>query len=387
MTRTDISQRSACGAPSPERPLGTRPPISSVDKLIGNTPMIQLKSLGNDAAGISVFGKIESLNPGSSVKDRSALQLLRQAMRDHELGPGWTIVESTSGNMGHALAMLCAVNRLRFICILDPKTPKSNIALVKAFGGHVEIVTRKDQHGGFQKQRIARAKAIAARMPRCVNLDQYNNPAAIDAHFQTTGPEIYEQLAGIDVLIGSASTGSHLSGTAKFLKQRNPRIHVIGVEPVGSVIFGGEYKPFLQNGLGLSFKPGNILMSHIDDVQKVPDRDAFACCREIARTEGLLLGGSSGAVLHVARSYAMRARSPCNVVVVLPDNGLKYLDTIYNDQWLIDNHLGDLVEKTAMPLSGVAELPSLAILGDIQRETECEADRESEPVAALRTIA
>jgi 2,3-diaminopropionate biosynthesis protein SbnA len=321
---------------------------TSVDKLIGNTPLIRLNSVCDDAAGIQVYGKLESLNPGNSVKDRSALQLLEQARIDYNLTPGWTIVESTSGNMGHALAMLCAVHKYRFICVLDPKTPKSNIALVKAFGGEVELVTTPDANGSYQKKRIEVARTLARRLPNCVNLDQYNNPAAIDAHFHTTGPEIYAQLRGrVDVLIGSASTGSHLSGTAKYLKSKDPSIRVIGVEPVGSVVFGGEYKPFLQNGTGLSFRPGNILVSYVDEVIKVTDIDAFGACRGIARSDGLLLGGSSGSVVSAARQYMKQLRYPCNIVVVLPDNGLKYLDTIYDDQWLRKNNLGALIEEPA----------------------------------------
>jgi 2,3-diaminopropionate biosynthesis protein SbnA len=318
--------------------------LTRVDELIGNTPLLRLSSLSDASCGVNVYGKLEGFNPGSSVKDRSARQLLAQAKLDYKLAPGWTIVESTSGNMGHALAMLCAINGYRFICVLDPKAPKSNIKLVKAFGGEVELVSTPDETGSFQKRRIEVAKAIARQTPNCVNLDQYNNPAAIEAHFLGTGPEIYAQTGGkTDVLIGSASTGSHLSGTAKYLKARNPAIHVIGVEPVGSVVFGGEFRPFLQNGLGLSFTPGNILTCYVDEAIRVGDRDAFAACRHLAKTDGLLLGGSSGAVLHAAREYMSRTEGPCNIVAVLPDSGLKYLDTIYDDQWLTSNGLGSLV--------------------------------------------
>ena len=276
----------------PDLSLGRGPmPVDSVDQLIGNTPLIRLNSISSLARRVNVYGKLEALNPGYSVKDRSALQLLEQAKRDHGLREGWTIVESTSGNMGHALAMLCAVNRYRFVCVLDPKTPKSNVRLVKAFGGEIKMVTKPDENGSFQRKRIAVAKAIARATPNCINLDQYNNPAAIDAHSRSTGPEIYQQTGGkIDVLIACASTGSHLSGVARYLKGRNRNIHVIGVEPIGSVVFGGDFKPFLQNGTGLSFTPGNILKPYIDEVVKVSDYDAFAACRSTARSEGLLLG-------------------------------------------------------------------------------------------------
>lgn len=317
---------------------------NSVDQLIGNTPLTRLNSISNESGGIRVYGKLEALNPGHSVKDRSALQLIEQARADHQLREGTMIVESTSGNMGHALAMLCAVNKYRFVCVLDPKTPKSNVRLVKAFGGEVVMVNTPDETGSYQKKRIAVARSIAEEHPNCVNLDQYNNPAAIDAHFRTTGPEIYRQTEGqVDVLVGAASTGSHLSGAAKYLKSRNPEIQVIGVEPVGSVVFGGEYKPFLQNGIGLSFQPGNILIDYVDQVAKVSDGDAFSACRRIAKADGLLLGGSSGAVIHAATEYLKQRKTPCTMVLVLPDSGLKYLDTIYDDAWLCNNGLGHII--------------------------------------------
>lgn len=319
---------------------------NNVVDLIGNTPLIHLKSLSDPQRQINVYAKLECRNPGNSVKDRSALELLSQAKSEHGLQPGWSIVESTSGNMGHALAMLCAIYHYHFICVLDPKTPRANVNLVRAFGGQVEMVEQPDERGSYQQRRITVAKAIAAQLPRCVNLDQYNNPAAIDAHYYSTGPEIYAQLTGqVDVVIGTASTGSHLSGLAKYLKERLPALHVIGVEPEGSVVFGGEFKPFLQNGTGLSFQPGNILTQLVDEVVKVSDRDAFVGCRSLALDEGLLMGGSSGSVVAAARRHVQHATGPCNIVVVMPDSGVKYLDTVYDDQWLKANDLGGVLEE------------------------------------------
>ncbi|MGF6853655.1 PLP-dependent cysteine synthase family protein [Paraburkholderia sp. CI3] len=317
---------------------------NSLVELIGNTPLLHLKSLSDEQRNIHVYGKLECHNPGYSVKDRSALQLLRQAERDHGLKPGWSIVESTSGNMGHALAMLCAIHGYHFICVLDPKTPRANGNVVRAFGGRVEMVTQPDETGSFQKKRVAVAKSIAASVPNCINLDQYNNPAAIDAHYYSTGPEIVNQLSGkVDAVVVSASTGSHLSGIARYLKERNSRTHVLGVEPKGSVVFGGTFAPHLQNGSGLSFKPGNIQMQWVDETVKVSDRDAFVDCRRLALHEGLLLGGSSGSIVHAARKYVEQLDGPANVVLVLPDSGLKYLDTLYDDEWLNAHGLEDVL--------------------------------------------
>jgi cysteine synthase len=254
--------------------------------------------------------------------------------------------------MGHALAMLCAIHGYHFICVLDPKTPKANVNLVRAFGGQVEMVEKPDARGSYQQKRIAVAKSIAAKLPRCVNLDQYSNPAAIDAHYYSTGPEIWAQLSGrVDVVVGSASTGSHLSGIAMHLKERNPKIHVIGVEPQGSVVFGGDYKPFLQNGTGLSFQPGNIKRNVVDEVVKVGDHDAFVGARRLALEEGLLLGGSSGSVAAAARSYIARASGPCNIALVMPDSGVKYLDTVYDDQWLKANGLQAVIDEVERTVS------------------------------------
>lgn len=320
----------------------------SVDQLIGNTPLIRLRTFCDRQRGIELLGKLEALNPGYSVKDRSARQLLEQARLDHGLQPGATIVESSSGNMGHALAMLCATHRFNFVCVLDPKTPRSNVSLIQAFGGEVVMVDTPDQHGSFQKRRIETARRIARERPNCINLDQYNNPAAIEAHSMTTGPELLAQTGGrIDVLVGAASTGSHLSGVARFLKSRLPAVRVVGVEPVGSVVFGGTFKPFLQNGLGLSFRPGNILEQYVDEVIRVPDIDAFRTCRSLARREGLLLGGSSGAVVAAAEQVAERATGRTCIVTILPDGGLKYLETIYDDSWLDLHGLGSLPPEDA----------------------------------------
>lgn len=324
-----------------------------VAELIGNTPLISLKTLSDRERGIHVYGKLECHNPGYSIKDRSALELLNRAERDHGMRPGWSVVESTSGNMGHALAMLCATRGYHFICVLDPKTPKSNINLVHAFGGQVEMVEKPDETGSYQRKRITVAREIASWLPDCINLDQYNNPAAIDAHYYSTGPEIFSQLAGrIDAVVGSASTGSHLSGVARYLKERNPEARVLGVEPQGSVVFGGTFRPFLQNGTGLSFQPGNIRGELVDEVMKISDHDAFVSCRRLALDEGLLLGGSSGSVVAAARRYIGGMSGPANVVLLLADSGLKYLDTVYDDQWLSSHQLGGVIEDV------IAQSPS-----------------------------
>ena len=254
---------------------------------IGNTPLIRINSFLQESP-VCIYGKLESLNPGGSIKDRTAYGLIVQAEKEGILKDGGTIVESTSGNVGLALAMISAVKGYRFIAVLDPKTPRCNINLLMAYGADIEMVDKPDDDGGYQKPRIRRVKEIVGSIPNCVNLDQYNNGAARLAHYHTTGPEIFNDLEGkVDVLVGAVSTGGHLCGTARYLKENIKGIVVMGVEPEGSVIFGGEYLPYKQNGTGLSFVPENYDPNVVDIELKVSDRDAFLMTRELAKRDGV----------------------------------------------------------------------------------------------------
>ncbi len=312
--------------------------VSGIDQLVGNTPLIDLAYLSHK--GHRFIGKLEYFNPSGSIKDRTAIGLIYNAIDSGKLKKGMTVVESSSGNLGHALAMLCANMGFKLLCIMDPKTPKANIDLVRAFGGEVCIVTQTDEYGGYQKARIEKARQLAMKNPHMLNLDQYNNPSSNEFHAVTTGQELYRQLQGeIDVLVGAVSTGGSLCGTAKYLKSVKPTIEVVAVEPLGSTIFGGQYKPFLQNGTGLSFVPGNFDERFIDHKLRVSDKDAFAEVNRCAREFGLLLGGSSGALIHAATQVSQSFDTGKNIVMLLADGGIKYLSTVYNPQWLADNQV------------------------------------------------
>ena len=315
---------------------------NNIIETIGNTPLVKLNNFLTENSKVNLFGKLEWLNPGGSIKDRTAYGLIKKAEDDGLLRPGGTIVESTSGNLGIALAMIAAIKRYRFICVLDPKTPKSNINLMLSYGAEIVIVHETDELGGYQRPRIRKVEEIVAKGKNIINLDQYNNPASRTAHYDSTGPEIYIQLDGkVDILVGAVSTGGHLCGAAQYLKEKNPDIIVIGVEPFGSIIFGGKYAPYKQNGTGLSFKPGNYKSEFIDIEKKVSDKTAFLSAREIAKKEGILLGGSSGGVFHIALEYAKehsRSNKEINIVMLFADGGTKYLDTIYCDKWMRDNN-------------------------------------------------
>lgn len=338
-TTTSIadSVRSAAAALSPLTAL--RAPrlqvAEDVTELIGRTPLLLLKSAQSFAPGVKVWGKLEGVNPGSSVKDRTALAMVLDAESKGLLRRGDTLVESTSGNLGHALAMIAVSRGYHFVAVVDQKIPADNLNLFRILGVETVFVDEKDEHGSTQANRMLRAREIARTRPRCINLDQYANKAALESHYQTTGPEIYEQLEGrVDALVGTVGTASHLCGTAMFLKEKNPRTCIIGVEPVGSVFFGGTPAPYLQSGNGSVFIPEHFDPTLIDIKLKVSDRDSLNAVRDVARMNGVLFGGSSGSPLRAAFDYAKSCAEPTNIVVLLPDNGAKYMSTVYNDEWM-----------------------------------------------------
>lgn len=256
--------------------------INSILETIGNTPLVRLPALSSDKYNINVFGKVEYCNPGFSIKDRAALKMIEMLEKSSDIKFGDTIVESTSGNTGHSLAMICAQKGYKLVCIVDPKTPNSNILIYKAFGAGVVVVEKTDKNGSYQKNRIAKAKELSIKNG-WINLDQYSNPGCWLANYEHTGKEIYDDLNGkVDVLVSCVSTGGHLSGIAKFLVENaKKKLLVVAVEPIGSVIFGGTPKPFKINGAGLSFVPNNYLSKYVDIEIKCSDDDAFNMCRHI----------------------------------------------------------------------------------------------------------
>ena len=300
--------------------------VSSISELIGNTPLVELRGF-NKKHGTCLFGKVEFFNIGGSIKDRTALGLIKHSITTGQLKPGMTAVESTSGNLGISLALLSKEYNFKLICIVDPKIPTETLLFYEAYGVQVEFIEGPDADGGFQKARIARAREIAAQDKNCVNLDQYSNSAARDIHYETTGFEIVSQMEGkLGAVVANVSTGSHLSGIARYVKQCDPDIRTVAVEPEGSVIFGGEFHPYQQNGSGLSFTPENYDRQYIDEEVKVADEDAVQTVRKLVETDGLLVGVSSGAALHAARDFSRRPENrDRRCVVIFPDSGVKYL--------------------------------------------------------------
>jgi len=317
----------------------------SLSAQIGNTPLVKLQRIVPKNVKSSIFAKLEFANPGGSVKDRCALAMIEDAERAGKLKPGVsTVVEASSGNTGIGLALLCAARGYKLIITIPEKMSIEKKSLLKAYGAEV-IITPNLPHA-HEGSYIEVAKRIAKEVPNAVFLDQTNNQANARSHFRT-GEEIFEQIGArkkISALVAGAGTGGTISGVGTRLKTLSPGVRIVGVDPEGSVLSGGEDHPYKIEGIGYDFIPTTLWPDVVDEWIRVSDKDAFLEARRLARLEGLLCGGSSGAAIHAALKVASRFNSEDdNIVVILPDTGERYLSTVYNDEWLIKN--GFLDEK------------------------------------------
>lgn len=282
----------------------------------------------------NVYAKLEMFNLTGSVKDRSALGMIEAAEADGRLEPGSVIVESTSGNLGLGLAAIAQQRGYGLLCVVDNMTTQAKIDQIHALGGKTCAV-KSPKYGTSIERRIKKVQELIKTIPRAVNLNQYCNPSNPDTHYRTTGPEIYADLNGkVDVLVGAVGTCGTLCGTARFLKEKNPNIHVVGVEPVGSILFGGRYAKYLTHGSGIGFIPDNYDPDLIAEKVKLRDKFAFKAARELALKESLIVGSSAGSALHVALRKAKQLPPDKNIVVIFPDHGNRYLDTLFSDEWM-----------------------------------------------------
>jgi cystathionine beta-synthase len=327
-----------------------RHPYESVIDTIGWTPLIRLNSV---TRGIRtpVYGKAEFFNPGGSVKDRIAMPIIEKAERDGTLRPGGTIVEGTSGNTGVALAIAAALRGYKCIFTMPDKMSQEKVRLLKAFGAEV-IVTPTAVPPDHPDNYVMMAKRIAKETPNAILADQFYNQANPDAHYEFTGPELWEQTEGrITHFVASAGTGGTITGVGRYLKEQNPNIKVIAGDPAGSILADywrtngaqiGEGAPYKVEGIGQDKIPETLDMSVIDDFQTVSDKDSFAMARRLTREEGLFVGGSSGLIAHVALRVAREIDDPnAFVVTVLCDTGERYLSKVYNDEWMRENQMLD----------------------------------------------
>lgn len=305
---------------------------------IGNTPLIELRNTTASTEGRLLF-KYERGNPGGSIKDRPALFIVTEAEKRGLLKPGGTIIESSSGNFGISLAMIGAAKGYRVIILVDPKTTATNLALLKCFGAEVVIVTEQDDSGSYHKTRISLANKLADEIPDAFRPDQCFNLLNSTAHYQGTAREIFADCPdNIAAIVAAVSTGGQLGGISRYTKTYRPDVKVIGVDAVGSSIFGGESHSYLIPGIGLAWTPCNVAVENIDSVYKVTDEAAFVAARCFTRNEGILMGPSSGACALVALTIAKQLSPLDCVVCIISDGGERYIQTLFNDTWMQTNH-------------------------------------------------
>lgn len=303
---------------------------------VGNTPMVRLSRL--HPAG-NLIGKIEMTNPGGSVKDRIAVAMIDRAENEGLLRPGGTIVEPTSGNTGVGLAIVGAVRGYRVICTVPDKVSKEKQDLLRAYGVEV-VVAPTDLLPEHPESYYGVARRLASDIEDSFHPDQYSNMENPHAHYETTGPEIWEQTGGdVGALVAGVGTGGTISGVGRYLKTKNPDVEVVGADPQGSIYTqgpDGEIHQYLVEGVGEDFYPATVDLEVIDRFIEVTDSQSFAAARRLARIEGILTGGSGGTAIHAAVEVAAAAPTRM-VVVIVPDSGRGYLSKMYDDRWMVDH--------------------------------------------------
>ena len=315
---------------------------STILDTIGNTPLVKLNTITKDIEAL-VLAKVESFNPGNSVKDRMAVKMIEDAEVSGILKAGGTIVEGTSGNTGMGLALAAIVKGYKLICISTDKQSKEKFDLLRAVGAEV-IICPTDVAAEDPKSYYSTAARVAKETPNSWHVNQYDNPSNAIAHYESTGPEIWEQTDGkITHFVVGVGTGGTISGVGKFLKEKNPNIKIWGIDTYGSVfkkyhetgIFDtNEIYPYITEGIGEDILPKNVDFSIIDHFEKVTDKDAALYTRKLAREEGILAGNSCGAAIKGMLQLKKHFTKKDIVVVLLHDSGSRYIGKIYNDEWM-----------------------------------------------------
>jgi len=352
-----------------QRPL-MKGAVPSVVEAIGHTPIVRLNKIAAHVKS-SIYVKMEFLNPGGSMKDRVALNIIRDAERRGLLQTGGTIVEATSGNTGAGLAMIAVTRGYKCIFVMPDKMSHEKIAALRAFGAKVVIcptaVEPDDPRSYYEV-----TKRIVAETPGAFHANQYHNPANPEAHYASTAPEIWEQTGGeIDVFVAGMGTGGTISGCGRYFKEKNPAFKVVGVDPIGSLYYdyvktGRLTKPFSYyvEGIGEDFLPSTMNLKIIDEIVRVDDKECFLTTRQLVREEGIFCGGSCGAAVAGAIRYAEHLSEPKNILVLLPDSAQKYLSKIFDDKWMTENGFleePDPLGQVADMLRGRADRPVIAI--------------------------
>ena len=333
---------------------------------VGNTPIVKLNRLASHVAA-DIYVKLEFLNPGGSVKDRPAIQMILDAEADGSLRPGGTIVESTSGNTGMGLAMVAAIRGYKTVFVMPDKMSEEKIASLRAFGARV-VVTPTNVEPDDPRSYYCVAAQIVADTPGAILANQYHNPSNPKAHVLSTGPEIWEQTGGdLDAIVVAMGTGGTISGLGSYLKGKKPELQVIGVDPIGSIYYDyfrtgtmTEASTYRVEGFGEDFLPSTMNFDCLDDVIRVSDKDCFQWTRSLVRTEGIYAGGSSGGAVCAAVRYAEKTGRAGYILVILPDGASRYLSKIFNDTWMKEGgfldpdhgneKVGDLLRERGAPL-------------------------------------
>jgi len=310
--------------------------LDSILEAVGHTPLVRLHRV---TAGLrpTILAKVETLNPGGSVKDRIGLRMIEDAERSGRLKPGGTIVEPTSGNTGHALAIAAALKGYRMIFVMADKQSPEKIALLRAYGAEVVVcptAVARDSPESYYSV----AERLSHEIPGAFQPNQYFNQENPKAHYETTGPEIWEQTGGaVDIFVAGLGTGGTMTGTARFLKEKKPAVVTVGADPEGSLYSGDTIRPYKVEGIGEDFIPGTIDLKLVDRIVQVSDRDSFLLARRITREEGILVGGSAGTAMKAAIEVAREHDEKTLIVVILPDTGRNNLSKIYSDEWMRQN--------------------------------------------------
>lgn len=313
--------------------------FESILDCVGKTPLVRLdkfsKTVGLEPGRL--MAKVEFLNPGGSIKDRAAIHMVHKAEKEGTIKPGGTLIEATSGNMGGAIAMVAAAKGYQAILVMPEKTSTEKIRIQEAFGARVVITPTEAPYGDPQHY-MSVAQRLAQETPNSLFLSQFTNPNNPEAHYETTGPEIWQDTHGrVEVLVGGVGTGGTLSGAGRFLKEQNPKIQIVIGDPEGSIIAGkkpGHPSQWLVEGIGEDYFPQTYDANVGDRFYHISDEQALQTARILARTEGILAGGSSGTILAAAISFAKEhPRTGC-LVAMIPDSGRSYLSKMYNKEWL-----------------------------------------------------
>ena len=335
---------------------------NNVIELIGNTPLIKLNKI-NKGLKPQIFAKLESSNPGGSVKDRIGIAMLEAAEKDGKISPGGTVIEATSGNTGIGLALACAVKGYKTIFVVTDKVSSEKVNYLKALGGEVIVVSNAVEPDSPEYY-VNVAKRISKETPNSFFPYQYSNRANPEVHYRTTGPEIWRDTDGkITHFVSSIGTGGTISGAGRFLKEKNPDIQVIGADPLGSIF--KTYKetgkiikgtPYLVEGIGQDCLPENVHFQYIDKIINISDKDSFAASRRLTKEEGIFCGGSTGTIVHVALEISKELSENDVVVFIVCDTGERYLSKAHNIEWLRNNRMLETEIKILRDISDAKKI-------------------------------